>query len=310
MIDTSRITHEDFPLKKVLMHRPEVELPMVTEETLEYFHFSAVPDPDRFLQEFDQLVAAFQQMGSEVLLVNEILKDDPEAMAYIRKRANMTYTRDLSVVTPKGGVLLGMAIDGRKGDPAMIGRVFDKLGIPLLGQLEPDGLLEGGGITYFRGDTVIVGRCDRTNPVGLRKFENYMKQVGLKQMITIPLYPGAIHIDGLLVLIDKDLAIVHPPSLDYAPAIIKDLETGQVREQMIMDYLAQEGVEFICITDEDGWAAANFVMTAPRQIVGYDWAERVMNEVEKRGGKAIGVPGKELRKGNGGPHCMTCALER
>ncbi len=112
------------------------------------------------------------------------------------------------------------------------------------------------------------------------------------------------------MLIDQDLAIVDPSCLDYAPAIIKDLETGQVQEQMMLDFLATEGVDFITIGKEDGWASANFVMTAPRQIVGYDWAERVMNEVEKRGGKAIGVPGKELRKGNGGPHCMTCALER
>ncbi len=310
MIDISRITYEHYPLKKVLMHRPEVELPCVTEETLRYFNFAAVPNVDRFLQEFDALVAAFQRMGTEVLLVNEILKDDPGALAYISKRSNMTYTRDLAVVSPKGGVLLGMAIDGRKGDPAMIERVFEKLGIPTLGQLEPDGLLEGGGISYFRGDTVIVGRCDRTNPVGLQKFEAYMKQAGIKRMITIPCYPGAIHIDGFLVLIDQDLAIVDPSCLDFAPAIIKDLETGQVREQMMMDFLESEGVDTITIGEKDGWAAANFVMTAPRQIVGYEWAEHVMNEVEKRGGKAIGVPGTELRKGNGGPHCMTCALER
>ncbi len=310
MIDIRRITYEHYPLKKVLMHRPEVELPMVTEQTLEYFHFSAVPDPEVFLQEFDGLKAAFEQMGSEVVLVNEMLEDDPQALAYISKRANMTYTRDLAVVSPAGGVLLGMAMDGRKGDPAIIGRVFAKLGIPILGQLEPDGLLEGGGVTYFRGDTVIVGRCDRTNQAGLDKMEALMKKAGLKRMVTIPCYPGAVHIDGFLVIIDEDLAIVHPPSLDYAPAIIKDLETGRVRQQMTMDFLAAEGVDFICISDADGWAAANFVMTAPRQIVGYDWAERVMNEVEKRGGKAIGVPGNELRKGNGGPHCMTCALER
>jgi len=309
MIDIHSITYEHYPLKKVLMHRPEVELTSVTEDTLSYFNFAAVPNIDRFLQEFDILVEALRKMGTEVILVNEVLKDDPEAMSYISNRANMTYTRDLAIVSPKGGVLLGMAIDGRKGDPAMIKRVFDKLGIPTLGQLEPEGLLEGGGISYFRGDTVVVGRCDRTNPVGLDKFEAYMKQAGLKRMVTIPC-PGAVHIDGFLVFIDKDLALVDPYWLKRAPAIIKDLETGQVREQWMMDFLNKEGVESIFIRDEDGWASANFVMTAPRQIVGYEWVDKVMNEVEKRGGKAIGVPGAELRKGNGGPHCMTCALER
>jgi arginine deiminase len=311
MIDLSRITFEHAPLKKVLMHRPEAELAMVTEETLSYFNFAAVPDVDGFLAEFDALVAAFQQMGTEVVLVNEVLKDDPEALSYIRRRANMTYTRDLSVLTPNGVLLLGMAIDGRKGDPAIIGRVCERLGIPVAGALEPQGLLEGGGITYFRGDTVIVGRCDRANPEGLAITERVMRDAGLRRMVTIPCYPGTVHIDGMLVFIDQDLALVDPKGLDCAPAIIKDLETGEVREQMTMDFLAAEDVEPLVIDESiDGWAAANFVMTAPRQIIGYEWAERVMNEVERRGGKAIGVRGNELRKGNGGPHCMTCALER
>jgi N-dimethylarginine dimethylaminohydrolase len=311
LIDTSRITYEHYPLKKVLMHRPEVELSMVTEETLDYFHFAAVPDVDKFLQEFDALVAALEEMGTHVLLVNDILKDDPEAMTYIAKRANMVYTRDLGIVTPKGGVLLGMDLDGRKGDPAIIGRAWEKLGIPILGELEPDGILEGGGITYFNGDTVIVGRCSRTNPVGLQKIEAYMKQAGLKRLVTIPCYSYEIHIDGILVFIDRDLAIVHPPDLDFAPAIIKDLETDQVREQMVLDFFESEGVETIVITGEErDAAAANWVMTAPRQIVGYESADRVMNEVVKRGGKAIGIPGTELIKGNAGPHCMTCPLER
>jgi N-dimethylarginine dimethylaminohydrolase len=248
------------------MHRPEIELAMLTEETLSYFNFAAVPHVERFLEEFDMLAAAFQQMGTEVVLVNELLKDDPEAMAYISRRANMTYTRDLAVMTPKGAVLLGMAIDGRKGDPAIIGRACEKLGIPVLEQLEPDGLLEGGGVTYFRGDTLIVGRCDRTNQAGLDKMESSAHKAGLKRMVTIPCYPGTIHIDGILVLIDQDLALAAPPLLDCAPAIIKDLETGDVREQMILDFLNDQDVEIIEIDDErDGWAAANFVMTAPRQ---------------------------------------------
>jgi N-dimethylarginine dimethylaminohydrolase len=311
MIDLSRIAYEHAPLKKVLMHRPEVELSMVTEDTLSYFNFAAVPDVDDFLDEFDALAEAFRQVGTEVVLVNEVLKDDPDALAYISRRANMTYTRDLAVMTPQGALLLGMAIDGRKGDPAIIGRVCEKLGLPVAAALEPEGILEGGGVTYFRGDTVIVGRCDRANPAGLLKTEDVMRRAGLKRMITIPCYPGTVHIDGMLVLIDQDLALVDPTGLDFAPAVIKDLETGEVREQMVMDFLAAEDVEPIVIDEsQDGWAAANFVMTAPRQIIGYEWAERVMNEVERRGGKAVGVRGQELRKGNGGPHCMTCALER
>jgi N-dimethylarginine dimethylaminohydrolase len=190
------------------------------------------------------------------------------------------------------------------------GRVFERLGIPIVGALEPDGLLEGGGITYFRGDTVIVGRCDRTNQLGLQRIEAVMRGAGLRRMVTIPCHPGTIHIDGFFVLIDQDLAIVQPRRLDCGPAIIKDLRTGVTREQLMMDFLAAEGVDTIVIDESDGPGAANFVMTGPRQVVGYEWAERVMNEVERRGGRAVGVPGRELVKGNAGPHCMTLPLER
>jgi N-dimethylarginine dimethylaminohydrolase len=249
-------------------------------------------------------------MGTEVVLVDEVLRDDQEALAYIGGRANMTYTRDLAVVTPSGAVLAGMAIPGRQGDPAIVGRVCERLGIPVLAALEPGGVFEGGGATFFRGDTAIIGRCKRTNAAGLAALEGALRQAGIRRLVTVPVPPGEFHIDGMIVLIDTDLALVDPSALAYGPAQVKDLESGAVREQMMLDFLHAEDVEPIHVTPEDGWASVNFVMTAPRQIVGYEWAERVMSEVERRGGRAIGVRGRELRKGNGGPHCMTCPLER
>lgn len=310
MIDTSRIAHEHAPLKRVLMHRPGAELAQLTEDRLAYFNFAALPDAERFLEEFDALAAALRALGSEVVLVDEVLRDDPAALSYIAQRANMTYTRDLAVVMPGGAVLAGMAIPGRQGDPAIIGRVCERLGIPVIGRLEPQGMFEGGGATFLRGDTIIVGRCKRTNPQGLAAIEECARQSGLRRMVTIPIPPYDFHIDGQIVLIDQDLAIVDPRGLSYGPSEIKDLASGATYEQMMLDFLHAEDVETIEVAPEDGWAAVNFVMVAPRQIVGYEWAERVMNEVERRGGRAIGVRGDELRKGNGGPHCMTCPLER
>lgn len=310
MIDTSRIAHEHAPLRKVLMHRPGAELTQLTEDRLAYFNFAALPDADRFLEEFDALAAALRSLGSEVVLLGEVLRDDQAALDYIGRRANMTYTRDLAVVMPAGAMLAGMAIAGRQGDPAIIGKVCERLGIPVIGQLEPAGIFEGGGATFLRGDTIIVGRCKRTNPHGLAMVEACARQSGIRRMVTIPVPTYDFHIDGQIVLIDQDLAIIDPRGLSFGPAEIKDLETGATYEQMMLDFLHKEDIETIDVGPEDGWASVNFVMAAPRQIVGYEWAERVMNEVERRGGRAIGVRGDELRKGNGGPHCMTCPLER
>src|SRR5262245_25513372 len=190
MIDINQIAYEHYPLTRVLMHRPYAELAQVTEDRLSYFNFAAVPNVDRFLEEFDALVAAFRAMGSQVLLIDEILKDDAEALSYIQQRANMTYTRDLAVVTPGGAVLAGMAIPGRQGDPAIVGRVCERLGIPVLERLEPRGIFEGGGATFFRGDTAIVGHCLRTNSYGLARVEDAMRRAGLQRLITLPVPPG------------------------------------------------------------------------------------------------------------------------
>jgi N-dimethylarginine dimethylaminohydrolase len=310
MIDVRQIAYEHMPLKTVLMHRPDTELTLLTEDRLSYFNFSALPHVDRFLEEFDALVVALRSMGTEVLLIGDILKNDPQALAYMQQRANMTYTRDLAVIMPTGAMLAGMAIPGRQGDPAIVGKVCAQLGIPVIAQLEPGGIFEGGGATFMRGDTIFVGRCKRTNPHGLAMVENCARQAGIRRMVTIPVHPIDFHIDGMLVMVDHDLAIVDPLALAYAPAEIKDLTTGTIYQQGVIDFLHAEAIETIEVAPGDGWACVNVVMTAPRQIVGYEWAERVLNEVEKRGGKAIGVRGNELRKGNGGPHCMTCPLER
>lgn len=309
-IDLSLIAHEHRPLSKVLMHRPGPELERLTEASLPYFNFASVPDADRFREEHEALVSAIREMGSEPVFVEDVLAHDAEALAYMGRRANMVFTRDLAVTFPSGMMLAGMAIDGRKGDPDIVGRACELLGVPVVGRLEPDGMLEGGGATFFGGDTAIVGECKRTNPAGLAQFEAIARASGLRRLVTIACPPWDFHIDGFLVFIDRDLAIVDRRGLTIAPSRVKDLVTGETREVMMDVFLRDEGVEMIEVSPEDGWAAVNFVMTAPRQIVGYDWADRVMNEVVKRGGRAIGVRGEELRKGNGGPHCMTCPLER
>lgn len=297
-------------MRKVLMHRPGPELEQLDASSLSYFNFASVPDVDVFREEFEALVSAIRALGSEPVFIEDVLSDDAEALAYMRRRANMVFTRDLAVTLPSGVMLAGMAIDGRKGDPDIVGRACAALGVPVVGRLEPEGMLEGGGVTFFAGDTAIVGECKRTNPAGLARFEALARASGLRRMVTIPCPPWDFHIDGFLVFVDRDLAIVDRRGLTIAPSCVKDLQTGETREQMMDAFLRDEGVELIEVNPEDGWAAVNFVMTAPRQIVGYAWAERVMNEVAKRGGRAIGVKGDELRKGNGGPHCMTCPLER
>src|SRR5262245_21861044 len=103
-------------LKRVIMHRPGVELRIVNEKNLEEFHFKRPVKIDAFLGDYDAMLSLFREHGVEVLLLREVLKGDDEAQAYMNVRPNVTYTRDLATVFPKGAVLMGPFLKGRWWD--------------------------------------------------------------------------------------------------------------------------------------------------------------------------------------------------
>ena len=47
-----------------------------------------------------------------------------------------------------------------------------------------------------------------------------------------------------------------------------------------------------------------------KKILIYEWNKRIIMELERSGIEVISIPGKELVKGGGGPHCMTCPILR
>ena len=100
-------------LKKVLMHRPGEELELVTEHTLEEFHFDRTVDRGRFVSEYDTMVELFEAHGVETLFLTDVLRSDPDALGYIAHRPNMTYTRDLAAVFRSGAVLMSPHLKGR-----------------------------------------------------------------------------------------------------------------------------------------------------------------------------------------------------
>ncbi len=297
-------------LKRVLMHRPGVELHCVTDETSRAYNYRRPVDVARFQSEYDTLVESISEAGADVVLLSDALKHEADALAYIARRPNMCYTRDLAVVTDGGVILLSMALKGRKGDPWVIGLAMEKLGVPILGALEAPGLLEGGGIQFMDERTAIVALCDRANEVAIKQFCDLTLGKYLDEVVMVMVPDGNIHIDGMLMFVDRRLALGHLDSLDLHPSVVFR-KSQPPHYTFFSDYLNQRGVELIETTLEERQAMCiNFVATAPLQAVGWSWATRLSDELRKRGGKVWGVDGAELVNGNGGPHCLTCPIER
>ena len=57
-------------LRRVIVHRPGVELDAVTADTLEEFNFARPVDRARFVTEYDAMVDCLTRHGAEAVLLN------------------------------------------------------------------------------------------------------------------------------------------------------------------------------------------------------------------------------------------------
>jgi N-dimethylarginine dimethylaminohydrolase len=292
------------------MHRPGPELDAVTEHTVEEFNFVRPVDREKFLADYDAMLERFHGHGVEVVLLSDVLADDEDAVRYISRRPNMTYTRDLAAVFSKGAVLMGPWLKGRQGDEEMLARAFTRLGIPILGAIDPPGYLEGGGVTMIGDDTVVASLCDRATRPGLRTLRELVFASGLRYFLEVPLPDGHIHIDGIFMVVDEKLCLVHEPPLEVFPCRLYERGTPGVRHVGMLEYLDARGFTRIPITYEERRGGhLNVVVTErSRRAVGFDSAHRVGAEMARHGWQFDTFPCEELFIGNGGPHCMTCPL--
>ncbi len=297
-------------LKRVLMHRPGEELLKVTPNSLKEFHFDAPVDYETFLSDYDIMLELFQSHGVETVLLTDVLKDDADALGFIKHRPNMTYTRDLAAVFSSSAVLMGPHLKGRWGDQRMMGRAFRQLGVPVLGSIDQPAFLEGGGVTMIGEDTAVASLCDRANEAGTKALRDHILGKDIQYFLEVPLPFGYVHIDGVFMMLDEQLCLIHEQTFDLFPCMLYEAGKSEPQHVMFVDYLESRGIERIGLTDQeriDG--LLNVVVTQQsKKAIGFAGAERIGSEMAKRGWELDSFPSETLFLGNGGAHCMTCPI--
>jgi arginine deiminase len=169
--------------------------------------------------------------------------------------------------------------------------------------------IEGGDLIFLDDDTLLLGVGNRTNQAGLRELLATGTQSGLRRLLAVPLPSSVIHLDGTIMVIDRDLAVVHKQSLRSTASLF---ENGRLKRRLkLVQFLKASGIGLVEVTDyERQRRATNVIAVAPRKAIGYTGNARVKRTLAENGVDFIEIEGAELIRGYGGPRCMTLPILR
>jgi N-dimethylarginine dimethylaminohydrolase len=255
-------------------------------------NFTAPPDLDRAIAEYDRFVEAICSTGA--------------AVSFLPRDATTTldsiYVRDASIVSPRGMILCRMGKQQREQEPAAHRAAFAAMTppIPVIGEIVAPGSIEGGDVIWLSDRTLVVGHGYRTNGAGIEQLRELLGD-SVDEFVVVPLphWTGesdVMHLMSLISPIDRDLAVAYSRLLPIT----------------LRKYLLRSGIELVDVPDEEfDSMATNVLAIAPRHCVMLSGNPRTRARLERAGASEIEYEGKEISvKGAGGPTCLTRPIAR
>ena len=272
-------------LHAVLLRRPGPELDAI--EDFDAVQMRAGLDPDLARRQHDALAAAYRACGVEVYYVERGRIDKPNSM----------FVRDLMLMTPEGAIVTRPASTVRAGEERLVAEALARAGVPILMTVHGGGTFEGADVAWVDRDLCFLAEGLRTNEEGANQVERMLREIGVRDVVRVGLPYGAMHLDGLLALVDRDLAVVWPRRTPFK----------------VVQTLRARGFRLIEVEDEAETQAClpmNGVAVAPGEIVVPAGGTTMLARYAEAGVVCHVVEVGELIKAGGGIHCMTGFLKR
>lgn len=289
-------------IKTILMSRPGEEMKIITADKYDssidalidegeqwYFRSDKAPNIEGMQAEHDALVKILRDNGAEVIYLNGASPRDPNSM----------FVRDMGMVV-NGGIIVsrmgpvGKAFGtGRRGEEAYITKKVVEIGMPILHTIHGEGLMEGGSFCMLTDKCAAIALSPRGNKCAVDQVRNVLSVQGI-ELVEIPLVGFSMHIDGAVVMISHDKAVVNIERLPY----------------WFIDKLKELDIEPIFADYRDSRLAVNCIAIKPGKIIMDELAPWTAEKLTQKGIEVITTPYKECRKHGGGIHCSTLPLIR
>jgi dimethylargininase len=278
------------PLARVLMRRPGVSLAKADPK---FWHYGAGFDGKKAIAQhvaFAELVAA---SGADILW----MEDDGDGLA------DSMFTHDPSLMTNKGAIILRMGKPARGLEPALHKAAYIKAGIPILGEIQAPGTIEGGDCVWVTKNILAIGRGVRSNQSGIEQMQAMLAPLGVTVLgFDLPFFHGldaCLHLMSIISPLDDDLALVHLPMLPVAFWQLLDSHNIKMIAAPAEEFATSSGLNL------------NVLPLKPRDVLmvaGFEGTRRVMEQsgckVTTFEAEALCIPCE------GGPTCLTRPILR
>lgn len=247
---------------------------------------------------------------------------------------NCYFTRDSSINIADSVILSHMSKVYRKREPLLLKYVhqyaapFSENPTEDLYDFDAPYGIEGGDVLILSDKSVCIGCTERTAPGAIEHVAASLFSKGFEHVYAFEFERArtAMHIDGMLTMIDYDKFIVNN-LLDGAVNVF-ELSTcpdGSISAEfltrdwgMVLQKALHTNVQLIPCGGGDMiqgmwemWNLGSNVLTiAPGEVVSYDRNPITLDLLDKAGITIHTFSGSELSRGFGGPRCMSMPIER
>lgn len=283
-------------LRAVLVHRPGPEVHVVDPgkylpeigaygdlEAGWYWRGPELPDLPRMQAQHDALTALLRREGVEVVALEGVSARCPKSVS----------TRDAVIAVGGGAVVCRLGARVRRGEELAVTRTLGRLGMPILRTIHGTGVLEGGSFAWLTERTAVVGIGTRANAEGARQLEEVLRTQGV-ELLRVELPGYRQHLDGLLVMVDVDRALINPTLLPYT--LIARLHELKIRT--------------IDLHPDDHPFTVNCLAVRPGRVVMSEASAHTLDRLARAGVEVLPLPFDGVYRGGGGIHCSTAPLVR